>query len=182
MFLVLSCSCLCPIHWSQALSQEWRCSWSSADRRCSNYIWVINNFVAYEGAAYFRGLMLGRLLNADVCSELNVLGTLVQFRSAGRKQRCQSKGCSQIDLAMKWSTWFDFWNKNWLKQNLRSILNTFMKTECPNMHCWKSFFKLSVNCRYGSMHVQTPGSCWLRADSSFMPSQWETALLCNKVS
>ena len=24
-----------------------RCSWSSADRRCSNYIWVINNFIAY---------------------------------------------------------------------------------------------------------------------------------------
>ena len=29
------------------LSWEWRCSWSSADRRCSNYIWVINNFIAY---------------------------------------------------------------------------------------------------------------------------------------
>ena len=50
------CSCLCPIHWSQALSWEWRCSWSSADRRCSNYIWVINNFITYEGATYIRGL------------------------------------------------------------------------------------------------------------------------------
>ena len=29
------------------ISWEWRCSWSSADRRCSNYIWVINNFIAY---------------------------------------------------------------------------------------------------------------------------------------
>ena len=47
MFLVSSCSCLCPIHWSQVLSQEWKCSWSSADRRCSNYIWVINKFIAY---------------------------------------------------------------------------------------------------------------------------------------
>ena len=47
MFLISSCSCLCPIQWSQVLSQEWRCSWSSADRRCSNYIWVINNFIAY---------------------------------------------------------------------------------------------------------------------------------------
>ena len=28
MFLVASCSCLCPIHWSQVLSREWRCSWS----------------------------------------------------------------------------------------------------------------------------------------------------------
>ena len=41
MFLVSSCSCLCPIHWSQVLSWKWRCSWSGADRWCSNYIWVI---------------------------------------------------------------------------------------------------------------------------------------------
>ena len=34
MFLILSnhaYSCLCPIHWSQMLSREWRCSWSKAD-------------------------------------------------------------------------------------------------------------------------------------------------------
>ena len=36
---------------SQVLSREWRCSWSSTDRH-SNYIWVINNFIAYQGAAY----------------------------------------------------------------------------------------------------------------------------------
>ena len=29
---------------------EWRCSWSITDRRCSNYIWVINNFIACWGA------------------------------------------------------------------------------------------------------------------------------------
>ena len=55
MFLVFSCSCLRSIHWRQVLSWEWRCSWSSADRRCSNYIWVINNFIAYKGATYIRG-------------------------------------------------------------------------------------------------------------------------------
>ena len=37
------------------LSREWRCSWSSADRRCSNYIWVIDNFIPYWGASYIRG-------------------------------------------------------------------------------------------------------------------------------
>ena len=37
------------------VSQEWRCSWSSADRRCCNYIWVINNFIVYWGATYIRG-------------------------------------------------------------------------------------------------------------------------------
>ena len=56
MFLFSSFSCLCPIHWSQVLSREWRCSWSSADRWCSNYIWMINNFIAYEGVAYIWGL------------------------------------------------------------------------------------------------------------------------------
>ena len=55
MFLVSSCSRLCPIHWSQALSREWRCSWSSADRRCSNYIFVIRNVIAYRSASYIRG-------------------------------------------------------------------------------------------------------------------------------
>ena len=34
-------------HNLNVLSWEWRCSWSSADRRCSNCIWVINNFIAY---------------------------------------------------------------------------------------------------------------------------------------
>ena len=31
---------------------------NSACRCCSNYIWVINNFVAYEGAFYIRDLMV----------------------------------------------------------------------------------------------------------------------------
>ena len=30
-------------------SWEWRCSWSSADRWCSNYIWVIKNFCLQTG-------------------------------------------------------------------------------------------------------------------------------------
>ena len=47
MFLVSSSSCFCPIHWRQVLSWEWRCTWSSTDRRCSNYISAINNFIAY---------------------------------------------------------------------------------------------------------------------------------------
>ena len=40
-------NCLYPIHWSQVLSPEWRYSWSNANRRCSNYIWVINKVIAY---------------------------------------------------------------------------------------------------------------------------------------
>ena len=56
IFLVLSCSCLCPIHWSQVLSREWRCSWNSAEKRCSIYIWMINNVIAHYGASYIRDL------------------------------------------------------------------------------------------------------------------------------
>ena len=63
MLLVSSCSCLCPIHWSQALSWEWRCIWSTADKRCSNYIWVINNFIAYQGVTYIRGLVVDGIIN-----------------------------------------------------------------------------------------------------------------------
>ena len=55
MFLVLQ-SRLCSMHWHQVLIREWRCSWRSADRRCSNYICVINNFIAYLCAAYIKGL------------------------------------------------------------------------------------------------------------------------------
>ena len=44
-----------PIHWSQLFSRELRC-WSSADGRCSKYIWVIDQFIAYWGAAYIRDL------------------------------------------------------------------------------------------------------------------------------
>ena len=48
--LNISClvlQCLCAIYWSQVLSPEWRCSWSSANRRCSNYIWMSNKFIAH---------------------------------------------------------------------------------------------------------------------------------------
>ena len=58
MFLISSCTCLCPIHWSQVLSWEWRWSWSSTNRWCSNYIWVINNFIASVGATYIRGIIV----------------------------------------------------------------------------------------------------------------------------
>ena len=56
---------VCPIHWSQVfLVWKWRCSWSSADRQCSDFIWVINNFVAYWGATYksrFDGISVCRI-------------------------------------------------------------------------------------------------------------------------
>ena len=66
MFLVPSCSCLCPIYWSHVLSREWRCSWGSADRRCSNYIWVIDNLIANLGASYIRELTVYSLCTLQI--------------------------------------------------------------------------------------------------------------------
>ena len=42
--LVLQVSLPNPL--KPGVKSEWRCSSSSADRWCSNYIWVINNFIA----------------------------------------------------------------------------------------------------------------------------------------
>ena len=50
--ILLQSSLLNPL--KPGVKLRWRCSWSSTDRRCSNYIWVINNFIAYI-AAYIRG-------------------------------------------------------------------------------------------------------------------------------
>ena len=63
IFFVSSCSYLWALYWSNVLSQEWRCRWSSAGRRCSNYIWVINNFIAYWKAPYIRDLTVYHTLN-----------------------------------------------------------------------------------------------------------------------
>ena len=65
MSLVSSCSCLSTIYWSQVLSREWRCSWSSADRRCSNYVWMVNIFIAYQGATYIINLTVNSLQAND---------------------------------------------------------------------------------------------------------------------
>ena len=48
MFLVSYCRCICPIHWGQVLSREWRYSWSNADRRCPKYIWVTTIWLLVE--------------------------------------------------------------------------------------------------------------------------------------
>ena len=43
---------------------HWSCSWSSTDRRCSNYIYLINNFIIYCGVPYIRGLTAIRTTEA----------------------------------------------------------------------------------------------------------------------
>ena len=58
LFHVSSCSRLCPIHSSQVLNREWRCSWGSADRRLENtdprnlnYQCMATDTMAIQGAS-----------------------------------------------------------------------------------------------------------------------------------
>ena len=44
--------------------REWRCIWISAHRRCSNYMWVINNFIAYQDTTYSEGL---KVISYGIC-------------------------------------------------------------------------------------------------------------------
>ena len=59
--LVLQLSLLNPL--KPGVKSSRRCIGSSADRRCSNYIWVIDNFIAYQGATYIRGSTVFFLLD-----------------------------------------------------------------------------------------------------------------------
>ena len=79
MFLISSCSCLCPIHWSQVLSREWRCSWN---RRGSNYICVVG--AAPTGAAPTTSEWSTILLPAKVRPILEVWWYLWQVFSDDR--------------------------------------------------------------------------------------------------
>ena len=58
--LVLQSSFKCPIHWCQVLSREWR------------WVGVINNFFAYQGATYIRGLTV--IILCTVVSNVIVVG------------------------------------------------------------------------------------------------------------
>ena len=85
LFLTSSFNCLCPIHWNQVKSQEWRSSWSNTDRWCSNYIWVINNFIAYQGATYIRGFMVPTSGNDILISSMDMLKTVRVITFSGNK-------------------------------------------------------------------------------------------------
>ena len=65
-------------------SWEWWCSWSSADRWCSNYIWVINNFFAYQGASYIRGFTVVTETLKEIMCKLAIISLPVNgLSSAG---------------------------------------------------------------------------------------------------
>ena len=87
MFLILSCSCLCPICRNQVLSQEWRCSWSSAGRWCSNYIWVRGCHEIWEALILRTSNMASALVRNQMCTcprLLKLICVIIIWSSIGR--------------------------------------------------------------------------------------------------
>ena len=111
-FLVSSCNCLFPIHRSQVLSREWRCIWSSADRRCSNYIWVINNLLPTKVWLIVEVLLYLTLDATKYLQMANTQDTIYflfigahfqRFWSTDLKQhykRCQTEKLKPLSLVM----------------------------------------------------------------------------------
>ena len=69
--------------------REWRCTWSSADRRCSNFIWVIINLIAYLSVPDIRDLTVSKLFTKSdtiiICQNLGALDGFSLTRKHGRR-------------------------------------------------------------------------------------------------
>ena len=68
----------CRIRWSQVLSRELICNWSSPDR----HILVINNFIASKAVPYIRSLAVGQTTTHSLfnCLSLHVLYFFIHFK------------------------------------------------------------------------------------------------------
>ena len=139
MLLVSSCSCLCPIHWSQVLSWQWRCSWSSADRRCSNYIWVINNFSAYKGASYIRDFTVFVYQACPPCSIMKDPGVSAECYLI----MLETAGISHQPSATAVLTWLE----------LRLVLEWYLFEKYNIQHIW--WGKLRADRRFALSQWET---------------------------
>ena len=140
MCLVSSCRCLFPIHWSKGLSREWKCSWSSADRRCSNYIWVISNFIASIRWGLYHNPSPPRMfLSLDLLSEY----------------RIQHGANGPLYVTSSYSTWIfcggvsGFATDCPFGRRLVSWIN-HLPPACWSTF-WKSNFKQQLGCRFDIM-------------------------------
>ena len=69
MFLVSSCSSICPILWSHVLCREWKYISSSAD---TNYTWVINNFIVFLSATYIADSAVHGIPYTILCHDKDI--------------------------------------------------------------------------------------------------------------
>ena len=142
MFLISSWSCLRSIHWSQVLSWEWRCSWSSADRRCSNYIWVINNCTAYEGATYIRGFTVYHITCVGrVSSRQNVMPPIINGHMR----------TSAPESVSRWWTVITFY---WIPWDV-------FTHPCLHVYFWRHIPSKRKQIMWNTEYIYADIQCWL---------------------
>ena len=145
MVVISSWICLCPIYWSRMLSREWRCSWSSADRRCFNYIWVINNLVAYKGASYIRDLTVLLIFSQATLlrsSKIILLKLLLHLQ-----------GTNELRNNFKWHLTMYNMNISWLsfKYIIQYYINQktgFPSHFSPSSHRYRKYINGDINWIY----------------------------------
>ena len=135
MYLVSSCSCLCPRQWSQVSNREWRCSWSSADRWCSNYIWVIDNFIAHYSAFYITDLTvgIGEILSSPYSTVMDrSLSRTNLFDWQGANLACEARQIERdwygLTLIATWINIYIVWDE---------ITCPFSKFSCCPVQVWE---------------------------------------------
>ena len=79
----MSCGCLCRVPWSQILSREWRCSWSSADRRL--ILEVLRLLYALSGAWWRQAWKHTSPHSQYLCDEKPSFSS--SFHSANNEER-----------------------------------------------------------------------------------------------
>ena len=92
---------------SATLSREWRCSWSSTDRRCSNYISVINNFIAIKVHLILEvwGFIQHDYVVAGTLSTLSNLGRGAPSMRCGSPQNRPIMRRFVLFLLFAWTCW-----------------------------------------------------------------------------
>ena len=136
MSLISSCSCLCAIYWSQVLSPEWRCSWSSADRWCSNYILMLNNFIAYCQISVIHQTLPTQLKGQTPLTCIQIKENISTKYKCANLRQCLNQ---HMELAM-YSNLHQWLNKHMelaMYSNLHQWLNQHMELAMySNLHQW----------------------------------------------
>ena len=158
---VLFCCCFFASDWNQVLRQEWKCSCCSADRRCSNHIWVINNFIIlyqrFDGKFWHRPMRDEE--NATRYCSQNALFTDLYWYSVNKANLRDliaatglviSNWIQIVNFSARVTVKFDGWP--------RKTIGHFFFTTSSFVHNFKSIgeFKLvlqSKNAQFGSKLV-----------------------------
>ena len=138
--IIVSCyTVVCPISWSPVLSREWRCSWSSADRWCSNYIWVINKFIDCYGVPYIRDLTVSQIQSVYRWLSARALEIPQSCANPSLSFNCNTNEDKMIIakfvISFAWIEWkiSSHMNGDW---KIVSVINLTLGNECRQNVAW----------------------------------------------